>query len=190
MTVMRPIEAKREAKRQVIVAAAMRVLLRDGLRGCTARAVADESPLTKSAINYYFESIDEVIDAAMSAQLEEFFDKLRAVAAGYEDPRARLWAVLDAYREFFAVTTGSTRLWFAYWLDNLERNRAAQDRLVQERVTSALAEVLSDAGAEDAATRAQALFSYLIGMTIRHDISPISPEQMRAELASLSGFDR
>ena len=52
---------QRDKQRQ-IVEAARRVLARDGLAGCTARAVADASPLTKSAINYYFASMDEIID--------------------------------------------------------------------------------------------------------------------------------
>jgi DNA-binding transcriptional regulator YbjK len=44
--------------------AVLTVLARDGLAGCTARAVAEASPLTKSALHYYFSDMDKIIDQA------------------------------------------------------------------------------------------------------------------------------
>lgn len=189
MAVLPHIEAKRQVKRQQIVDAAARVLLRDGLRACTARAVADESPLTKSAINYYFDSIDEVVDAAMAAVLEEFFDRLRTAAAQQDDPTKRFWAVAEEYLAFFTERPGSTRLWFAYWLDNLERSRAGRDEWLQDRIAGVLGEILADAGADDPPTQARALFSYLIGATVRQEVQPVPFSELRSEIASLSRID-
>ena len=64
------ISPNQDSKRRQIIEAARVVLARGGLSGCTARAVAEASPLTKSAINYYFASMDEIIDLAMAAHVE------------------------------------------------------------------------------------------------------------------------
>ena len=52
-------------KRQQIVEAARRVLAEQGLAACSVRAIADASPLTKSAIHYYFADINELVDEGL-----------------------------------------------------------------------------------------------------------------------------
>jgi DNA-binding transcriptional regulator YbjK len=94
VTTRTEISPNQDHKRRQIIDAARAVLARDGLAGCTARAVAEASPLTKSAINYYFSSLDEIIDLAMAAHVEAMLTALRAVAARHADPYRRLHAVI------------------------------------------------------------------------------------------------
>src|SRR5262245_28828974 len=84
-------------KRDQIIEAAKVVLLRDGLRGCTVREVAYESLLTRSAIHYYFRSMNEIIGAAMDSLLDGFVSGLRQAGVGIEDPVERFWAVMEKY---------------------------------------------------------------------------------------------
>jgi AcrR family transcriptional regulator len=177
---------KHERKRQLIVEAAMRVLMREGLSGCTARAVAAESPLTKSAIHYYFDSIEEIVDAAMDAHLDGFLGRLREVAAAHDEPVERFWAVVEDYLQTFADHPGSARVWFAYWLQNVERGRLERDEQLQDRIAGVLTELLTEAGIEDSPARARALFSYLIGALLRQQAHPVSFAELRPELESLS----
>jgi AcrR family transcriptional regulator len=180
------VEIKREAKRQQIIEAAMRVIMRDGLRACTVRAVADESSASKSAIHYYFDSIEEIVDVAMEANLEQWLARLRAVAAEHEHPSERFWAVVEDYLAFFREVPGSAVVWFAYWLDNMERGRVERDAWLQDRIAGVLGELLADAGADDPPARARAIFSYLIGATLRQEAHPVSFEELRPEIATLS----
>ena len=83
-----------DLKRAQIVEAARVVLARDGLGGCTARAVADAGPLTKSAIHYYFHDVDEIVDKAMEVYVATMVANLRARAASVTDPQERLRVVL------------------------------------------------------------------------------------------------
>src|SRR5581483_7344263 len=94
----------------------MGVLAEGGLAACTARAVADASPLTKSAIHYYFNDINEIIDQAVLAHLDAMLEGLRADANRISDPDERLWAVLDAYLATFADQPHAAFLWFEYWV--------------------------------------------------------------------------
>lgn len=184
------VESRREAKRHQIIEAATRVIMRDGLRACTARAVADESSASKSAIHYYFDSIDEIVDAAMESNLEQWLDRLRSVAGRHEDPSGRFWAVVEDYLAFFRETPGSTQVWFAYWLENMQKGRIERDAWLQNRIAGVLGELLADAGADDPPARARALFSYLIGATLRQEAQPLSFEELRPEVALLSQLDR
>src|SRR5690348_7536488 len=88
-------------KRAQIIDAAKEVLATQGLAACTARAVADASPLTKSAIHYYFHDIDEIVDEAMAGHVDAMLTNLRHVADQAE-PDERLWRVVEAYLATFA----------------------------------------------------------------------------------------
>jgi AcrR family transcriptional regulator len=179
---------KRENKRRLIVEAAVRVLMRDGLKGCTARAVADESPLTKSAIHYYFDSTDEIVDAAMEAHLDGFLQRLLDVATSHTDPTERFWAVVQTYWATFYEAEGSAVVWLAYWLQNMELGRRHHNERIQDRIVGVLSQSLADAGMNEPTARSQALFSYLIGTVLRQEVYPIPFAQVRAEVAKLVGL--
>ena len=114
MTIRTAASPNQDHKRRQIIEAAREVLARDGLAGCTARAVAEASPLTKSAINYYFGSLDEIIDLAMAAHVTAMLDALRATASKQADPYQRLHAVIQAYLDTFADRPHAAFLWFEY----------------------------------------------------------------------------
>ena len=59
-----------EQRRQLILDAAMRIVIRDGVRGVRHRAVAAEAGVPLSATTYYFKDIDDLND----------IDKARAIA--------------------------------------------------------------------------------------------------------------
>jgi DNA-binding transcriptional regulator YbjK len=84
---------QRDKQRQIIEAA-RRVLARDGLAGCTARAVARASPLTKSAMHYYFRDIDDVVDQAVVQQ--DVQDGQDATASAGQPGRRELQRLVEA----------------------------------------------------------------------------------------------
>jgi len=104
-------------KRELIVAATSDVLARDGLAACTARAVADASPLTKSAVHYYFRDVDEITDQAMSAiSTPSPWTRFAGRPTPNRSPPKRLWRVIDAYLATFADKPHAALLWFEYWI--------------------------------------------------------------------------
>lgn len=158
------------AKQEQIVEAARMVLARDGLAGCTARAIADASPLTKSAIHYYFSDIDLLVDRAMAGLVTDFLDDLRMVAAKYDDPEERLWAVLEAYLDTFADNPNAAFAWFEYWVavGRAEHFEAAEAML--RSVIELLTDLLRDTKVDDPRARARALQSYLLGAIVQQTV--------------------
>jgi AcrR family transcriptional regulator len=193
MTVMPPgrrdrLSPNQLAKQEQIVEAARQVLARDGLAGCTARAIAAAGPLTKSAIHYYFSDIELLIDRAMAALVTDFLAELRKVAAKYDDPAERLWAVLETYLETFADNPGAAFVWFEYWVavGRSEHVQAAEAML--RSVIELLTDLLGDLGIDDPRARARALQSYLLGAMVQQCVRrrPFSTLREEIELLCLA----
>jgi len=55
---------KQLARRSLIVDAAVDTLRREGIAGCTVRAIAATTPLTKGTIHYYVSDVREIVNAA------------------------------------------------------------------------------------------------------------------------------
>jgi AcrR family transcriptional regulator len=69
-------------RRQVVVAAA-RVLRKQGVGGCTVRAVAAEVGMSKSALQYYVADADELVDLGFAALQDSFLEHIDELAAGH-----------------------------------------------------------------------------------------------------------
>ena len=86
-----------EQRRQLILDAAMRIVVRDGVRGVRHRAVAAEAGVPLSATTYYFKDIDDLINDTFAQYVER--------SAAY---MARLWqGTEDTLRALMAKGNGS-----------------------------------------------------------------------------------
>jgi AcrR family transcriptional regulator len=189
------ISPNQDSKRRQIIEAAREVLARDGLAGCTARAVADASPLTKSAINYYFASMDEIIDLAVAAHVEAMLVALRQVAGQHSDPYRRLHAVVQAYLDTFADQPHAAYLWFEYWIAASRRQAPAPVAAMLDAVRDLLAELLSELPAPlpdatgrpgpDPVQAANVLLSWLLGSIVQQQVQPLAPATLAAEIDRL-----
>ncbi|WP_296257614.1 MULTISPECIES: TetR/AcrR family transcriptional regulator [unclassified Pseudomonas] len=88
-----------EQRRQQILDAAMRILVRDGVRAVRHRAVAAEAQVPLSATTYYFKDIDDLLTDAFAQYVER--------SAAY---MAKLWSnTEDRLREMVARNDGSAQ---------------------------------------------------------------------------------
>lgn len=175
------IEANRRGKREQIIEAARAVLARDGLAACTVRAVAEASPLTKSAIHYYFDDIHEIVDAAMREHVAATVDILHRAADAEPDPAARLWVVARAYLSVFAEQPNAAFLWYEYWIDAGRRQamNAVEDQLGQMRAL--FTDVAAAVPVADPTTAADAVLSWLLGGVVQQSVRPRSDELLHRE---------
>ncbi|MFL6118107.1 TetR/AcrR family transcriptional regulator [Actinophytocola sp.] len=171
-------------KRAQIVAAAKKVLATQGLAACTARAVADASPLTKSAIHYYFHDVDEIVDEAMSAHVDAMLASLRSAAEAEGDPDERLWRVVEAYLATFADLPHAAFLWFEYWVAASRRESLDAAAGMLDRVHALLVEVLPGQAASETAHQ---ILSWLLGTIVQQQVRPQPLATLRQELARITG---
>jgi AcrR family transcriptional regulator len=179
------VEANRSGKRRQIIDAAKQILARDGLAACTARAVASASPLTKSAVHYYFDDIQQVIDIAMREHVTAMVTSLRCAADGEPDPAEKLWAVVNAYLATFAGQPGAAFLWFEYWIDSGRRQSAGTVAATLDEMHALLGELTAQLPADDPASTARALLSWLLGTVVQQQARHLPPAALRQEFNSI-----
>lgn len=135
-----------DARRADLIAAAARVLAREGTGGASVRAIAVEAGVSPGLVGHYFAGIDALI-AATYAHVEHTVSEALddAVAAAGPDPRARLDAFVTAS---FSPPIASGELlatWTAFWSlvrnrDDIARQHDEQYAAFRARLESLLAE--------------------------------------------------
>jgi len=171
-------------KRAQIVDAAKEVLATQGLAACTARAVADASPLTKSAIHYYFRDIDEIVDEAMAGHVDAMLVNLRRAADEHAEPDERLWRVVEAYLATFAERPHAALLWFEYWVAASRRSSLDAAAGMLDKVHALLVEVLVVTDPDETAHQ---ILSWLLGTIVQQHVRPRAVGELRRELARFTG---
>lgn len=179
------IEANRQGKREQIIEAAKQVLARDGLAACTARAVADVSPLTKSAVHYYFDDIQQIVDIAIREHVTAMAAALRRAADGEADPAEKLWAVVQAYLATFAEQPNAAFLWFEYWIDTGRRQSTDTIAATLDEMHALLSDLTAELSADDPAATAHALLSWLLGTVVQQQIRQRPTAALRRELNAM-----
>jgi AcrR family transcriptional regulator len=179
--------ANRTARREDLVEAAMHVLRTQGLAACTARAIAEASPLTKSALHYYFEDVDEIVDVAFRRLIGEFLDQVEAAASGERDPVAALWAAIETH-----LRLGSDRpehgeqllfLWFEMQVASCRRGDTTTVAALTDRALGTFTRLVTAAGAGHPEAVASSLLSALIGSVVRLNMTSRPIPELLDELA-------
>ena len=120
-----------EQRRRTILEAALRIVVRDGVRGVRHRAVAREAEVPLSATTYYFKDISDLITDTFTLFVEMGAEKFKAY---WEESDHKLTEALSALEgqsdsgELFV--TRMTDLAVEYVVSQLEKHR---DYLVAER---------------------------------------------------------
>jgi AcrR family transcriptional regulator len=187
-----------EAKRAIILEAALRVFTTAGLRGASMRAIAKEAGYVPGAIYAYFPSKEHIYAAALGESLT----RLRAAteaAASDRDARSRFRAAGLAFFDFYDAHPRDLDLGF-YLLgggiaprglsDDLNRTLNAALLATLDPVRQAAGELSSDTDRATAATAdvfAHASGLLLLAHTRRLDLFRLDArELMRRHLVQLA----
>jgi AcrR family transcriptional regulator len=168
---------KQLARRELILEAAVERLKREGVAGCTVRAIAAATPFTKGTIHYYFTDINEIIELAYLRLTGDYGAAVEAVALAESKPERAFWRGVTAYLEGFRVHRSMGLMWFEYtsWAarNGHERGVTASVEVIQDMFARRLAAIDTDLTGTSAA-----LVRYLLGAvlelgTARLDLEPI-----------------
>lgn len=103
-----------DERREIFAAAALRVIMRDGVPGLTVREVAREAGFTTGALTHYFQSKDQLLIQAseLSSRLvRERMERAERVRSPLEAIRRVVALALPLTSE----TRGYWRIWVGYW---------------------------------------------------------------------------
>ncbi|MER3388247.1 TetR/AcrR family transcriptional regulator [Microcella pacifica] len=87
---------RQEARRDELVAAAQRAIVKNGPDGARLNRVAAEAGMTAGAVLYYYPDVEELILEANRVGMERFYDeRMRMIDALDDDPVLRLRSLVD-----------------------------------------------------------------------------------------------
>jgi AcrR family transcriptional regulator len=107
-------ERRRESSREEILAAARRVLLKNGITATTLEAVAQEAGLSKTALYYYFASKDALLFELIFALYEEHANKVHETVETTKGGGEALRAIIRETVQAFAGRLDDFRLAFMH----------------------------------------------------------------------------
>jgi AcrR family transcriptional regulator len=178
-----------QEERREIIEVAKAVLLASGLDRFSARSLTESGSFSRSAIHYYFDSVEEIVDAAMASQLDSFLEMLNAAAAEHEVPRDRFWAVTQRYLTHFAERPALTLLWFDYSIAAVQAGRPHPAIEIEARLQEMFVGLLKDCGVPEFRPRSEALLAFMLGTTLRGVLHRGSlASDLRRQLAVVSGL--
>jgi AcrR family transcriptional regulator len=103
-----------DERREIFAAAALRVIMRDGIAGLTVRAVAAEAGFTTGALTHYFHSKDQLLIEASELSAKLVRDQMERAE--------QITPAMDAIRKVvsFALPLTAERrdywkVWIGYW---------------------------------------------------------------------------
>lgn len=179
-----------QPRREALVEAALRVLLREGPRGLSHRAVAAEADLPLAATTYYFSSKDELLEEALRRVAGE--EAVRLAALAEELGRADLRTAAGALGARALIAEHGTMLVkFEIYLEAARRPvlRAACSAWI-ESFRALAAAVLRAGGLPDAQPEARVLVAAIDGLMLQRLATSLDPPEeatLQADLDCLVG---
>jgi DNA-binding transcriptional regulator YbjK len=179
-------------RRAAILAATVRLLVRDGLAAVTHRAVAREAGVPLAATTYYFESKDELVTEALAILVADEIGRVseRAAALGEDisSPSRSAAAVAEVLFPD-AEAAGGLLAKFELYLEAARRPGLRATAAEWQRAFEALAEgALTAAGAADPKRLAPLLVAGIDGLLVHRlseGIDDLEVERLRAQLEQL-----
>lgn len=176
-------------RREIFAAAALRVIMRDGIAGLTVREVAKEAGFTTGALTHYFRSKDQLLIEAseLSSRL------VRVQMERAETTRPAIEAIRRVVALALPLTAerrGYWRIWVGYWeRSGYDDDVARVMRLRYEEWRSRLGRMLARAQGEgdvapdvDIRHAAESLVALVdgIGVQVLMGVTRIPPARQRA----------
>ncbi|MFZ2503061.1 MAG: TetR family transcriptional regulator C-terminal domain-containing protein [Nocardioides sp.] len=172
-------------RRESIVAAALAVILRQGLAGTTVRDVAAELGCSSGLVHHYFDSMDALLAEAFERSAGADLGATRAAVLGGSDPVDRLRRFVGSYAR--ADEDWAFQLWLDAWSEAARRPILGEvSRRLNEAWQALVAEIIRDgiaagvmtcADADAAAWRILSLLDGLALQTVAHSGS-VSRDQV------------
>ncbi|MEN3537330.1 TetR/AcrR family transcriptional regulator [Microbispora sp. ZYX-F-249] len=186
-----------EERRGEVVAAARRIILREGIEAATTRAIAKEAGYSNGVLTHYFADKDEILLSALEASHRRIADRLREKLPGRTGLAALRELLLDNV-PLDEERAGETGLEVGFWgrsltspaLLEVQRREAAELRyLVTSLLRSAAeaGEIRTDEDLEDVAERLLALVD---GLSVHRLLYPSHVTGERLERLIMGEIER
>ena len=119
-------EQAREERRRQILEAALAVFSRKGFHAANVSDVAAEAGVSQGTIYWYFESKEELLNAALLAFFGDFGEESFRAVEGCETAEEKLRCLGRSMEGFSETAEGLFTLFLSYWSSSDKRDEVAQ----------------------------------------------------------------
>ncbi len=119
-------EQAREERRREILEAALAVFTQKGYHATNVSDVAAQAGVSQGTIYWYFDSKDELFQAAILFAFMDFGEAALGGLDQYPTATEKLWAMARAMEDFADVAEGLFMLFLGYWASSDRREESAQ----------------------------------------------------------------
>ncbi|MBP2703674.1 TetR family transcriptional regulator C-terminal domain-containing protein [Microbispora sp. RL4-1S] len=188
-------------RREEVVEAARRIILRDGIDAATTRAIAREAGYSNGVLTHYFADKDDILVSALEASHRRIAERLRARLAGLTGLAALREVLLDNV-PLDEERRGETGLEVGFWgrsltdpaLLEVQRREAAELRYLVVSLLRSAAEAgeVRTGGRldEDLDDVAERLLALVDGLSVHRLLYPGRVPDDRLERLILAELDR
>lgn len=166
-------DAVNDARRALILEAALAVFEAEGLEGASMRAIADRAGYTAAALYFHFASKEAVYAAVLEASLDRLIAAVTDAVAPLRAPSRRMVAAALAFYDFYAANPRDLDLGFYLFRGGMRRRGLSRE--LDGRLNARLLEALSPiaaaareagAGEADAKAATASLFAHASGLLL------------------------
>jgi AcrR family transcriptional regulator len=119
-------EQVREERRQQILEAALKVFSQKGFHSANVSDVAAQAGVSQGTIYWYFDSKDDLFEAALLSVFEQFGADTMLPLAQYTTAREKLLSLADSMVSFAEIAEGLFMLFLGYWASSDRQEESAQ----------------------------------------------------------------
>lgn len=171
-----------EERRRQLIQAAVDEIAERGFHRATVAGIAGRAGVSVGLVAFYFGDKDGLLEATLRSLAGDLGRAVGARAAGTDDPRRRIQAIIDANLSDTQFDRRIITVWLAFWGEVPHQPRYARvQRVYERRMQSNLAYAIRRlAPRADARRLAGALAALIDGLWIRAALSPDRPDGERA----------
>lgn len=170
-------------RRDLLIAAAWRVMARDGVAAATTRAICAEADMPQSSFHYCFDTRADLLRIVVTSRLPEHLKLAMAAIEGAQSPKERIRQALEAWWRDVVVNPESHAVMFditlhAHYDPELSDLGRYQYAAAHDTVLTLLAHVVADnrfAWDADLEQLAVTVVAFLDGITLRYVVDPQNP---------------
>jgi AcrR family transcriptional regulator len=143
MTKQRESNERRDAKREIIIKAAIHIFGQKGFHSAKMQDIADFATIGKGTVYEYFSTKDELFLAVYDKWMDDFEAQMTASAAEHTNPISKADALIDTAIDFYETHAQYASILLEFWAHALR----SEDTHFIERIRS-MKQTLADLGAD------------------------------------------
>lgn len=128
---------KPAVRRALIVEAARKVILREGLGATRLRDIASEADVSIGTVTYHFESVAEILNEVVVLETARFYSSIIEAVDAEADPIVGVRLLIEPLFSDTAETGDHWRLWSDYWTAVARKPAVAAEYVERIRIWEA-----------------------------------------------------